>query len=86
MIAAVSVVFPWSTWPIVPTLTCGFVRWNCSFAMMLCRLCAERAVVVCLRNAPPGQAQRADPKGGVVEPPPGLEPGTPVLTMEVLYR
>ena len=34
VIAAVSVVFPWSTWPIVPTLTCGFVRWNCSFAMI----------------------------------------------------
>ena len=25
-IAAVKVVLPWSTWPIVPTLTCGFVR------------------------------------------------------------
>src|SRR3954447_17823920 len=28
VIAAVSVVFPWSTCPIVPTFTCGFVRWN----------------------------------------------------------
>src|SRR6478609_7728357 len=28
--AAVSVVLPWSTWPIVPTLTCGLVRWNFS--------------------------------------------------------
>src|SRR5262245_10094441 len=28
--AAVSVVFPWSTCPIVPTFTCGFVRANFS--------------------------------------------------------
>src|SRR5579875_372616 len=28
VIAAVSVVFPWSTCPIVPTFTCGFVRSN----------------------------------------------------------
>ena len=26
VIAAVSVVLPWSTWPIVPTFTCGLVR------------------------------------------------------------
>src|SRR5580704_7718468 len=29
--AAVSVVLPWSTWPIVPTLTCGLLRSNFSF-------------------------------------------------------
>src|ERR1700693_504685 len=28
VIAAVSDVLPWSMWPIVPTLTCGFVRSN----------------------------------------------------------
>src|SRR5262249_35398095 len=33
VIAAVSVVFPWSMCPIVPTLTCGFVRSNFSFAI-----------------------------------------------------
>src|SRR5438477_9092416 len=33
VIAAVSVVFPWSTCPIVPTLTCGFVRSNFAFAI-----------------------------------------------------
>jgi hypothetical protein len=33
VIAAVSVVFPWSTWPIVPMLQCGFVRSNFSFAI-----------------------------------------------------
>jgi hypothetical protein len=28
------VVLPWSTWPIVPTLTCGLVRSNLLFAMI----------------------------------------------------
>ena len=28
VIAAVSDVFPWSTWPIVPTLQCGLSRLN----------------------------------------------------------
>ena len=31
VIAAVNVVLPWSTWPIVPTLQCGFVRSNFAF-------------------------------------------------------
>ena len=30
--AAVSVVLPWSMWPIVPMLTCGLVRSNFFFA------------------------------------------------------
>src|SRR5262249_40888026 len=29
-----SVVLPWSTWPIVPMLRWGFVRWYCVLAMM----------------------------------------------------
>src|ERR1700747_3192063 len=33
VIAAVRVVLPWSTCPIVPTFTCGFVRSNFAFAM-----------------------------------------------------
>src|SRR5215212_2708630 len=32
--AAVSVVFPWSMCPMVPTLTCGFDRSNFSFAIV----------------------------------------------------
>src|SRR6476660_4132255 len=32
VIAAVRVVLPWSTWPMVPTFTCGFVRSNLFFA------------------------------------------------------
>src|SRR5438270_12701629 len=35
VMAAVSVVLPWSTWPIVPTFTCGLLRSNFSFAMLL---------------------------------------------------
>src|SRR5699024_9476063 len=30
--AAVRVVFPWSTWPMVPMLTCGLVRSKLAFA------------------------------------------------------
>src|ERR1041385_4886536 len=33
VMAAVSVVLPWSTWPMVPMLTWGFDRSNRSFAM-----------------------------------------------------
>jgi hypothetical protein len=33
VIAAVNVVFPWSTCPIVPTLQCGFFRSNFCFDM-----------------------------------------------------
>src|SRR5574337_672515 len=39
VIAAVRVVFPWSTCPIVPTFTCGFVRSNFSLAMILAPAC-----------------------------------------------
>ena len=28
VMAAVSVVLPWSTWPMVPTFTCGLLRSN----------------------------------------------------------
>ena len=38
VIAAVSVVLPWSTWPIVPMLQCGFVRSNFSLAIGALRL------------------------------------------------
>src|ERR1700732_447181 len=34
VIAAVSVVLPWSTCPIVPTFTCGLLRSNFSFDMV----------------------------------------------------
>src|SRR5437899_4331084 len=36
VIAAVGVVLPWSMCPIVPTLTCGFLRSNFAFAMAVC--------------------------------------------------
>ncbi len=34
VIAAVNVVLPWSTWPIVPTLQCGLVRSNFRLAIL----------------------------------------------------
>jgi hypothetical protein len=33
VMAAVKVVLPWSTWPIVPMLQCGLLRSNFAFAM-----------------------------------------------------
>src|SRR5262249_35245959 len=33
VMAAVSVVLPWSTWPIVPTFACGLLRSNFPFAI-----------------------------------------------------
>src|SRR5439155_3269764 len=44
VIAAVSVVLPWSTCPIVPTFTCGLVRSNLPFAISILR--NQRAVPV----------------------------------------
>src|SRR5450830_656614 len=38
VMAAVSVVLPWSMWPIVPILTCGLVRSNFFFAIAGCSL------------------------------------------------
>jgi len=35
VMAAVSVVLPWSTWPIVPTFTCGLSRLKASFAISI---------------------------------------------------
>jgi hypothetical protein len=35
VMAAVSVVLPWSTWPIVPTLTWGLVRVNFSLPILI---------------------------------------------------
>ena len=34
VLAEVRVVFPWSTWPIVPIFTWGLVRTNFSFAII----------------------------------------------------
>src|SRR3982074_3289723 len=56
MIAAVSVVLPWSTCPVVPMLTCGFDRSNFAFAMMPFSRCPSYCawcVVEALRSASP---------------------------------
>src|SRR5262249_10460632 len=44
VIAAVSVVLPWSTCPIVPMLTCGLVRTYACFAMFLPLSCLQADV------------------------------------------
>ncbi len=49
VIAAVNVVFPWSTCPIVPTFTCGFVRSNLALAMSVFR-CPGSVSLVCRRS------------------------------------
>jgi hypothetical protein len=41
VIAAVKVVLPWSTWPIVPTFKCGLERSNFSFSAMVLVLFAH---------------------------------------------
>src|SRR3954463_12502660 len=51
VIAAVSVVLPWSTCPIVPTFTCGLLRSNFSLFMAKvsgseCICCFERRLVL----------------------------------------
>src|SRR5919109_686062 len=57
VIALVNVVLPWSICPMVPTLTCGFVRTNRSFAippssygstMDLAMSCSLRQLARCL--------------------------------------
>ena len=45
VIAAVSVVLPWSMCPIVPMFTCGFDRLNFSFAMSMSALEAVEVIV-----------------------------------------
>src|SRR5262249_29469962 len=57
LMAAVKVVLPWSMWPMVPTLTCGLVRANTSFAML----------PPSSRPARPSSGEQAD----VAAPPPG---------------
>src|SRR5262245_28294516 len=58
VIAAVSVVLPWSTWPIVPTLQLGLRRVNFSLAMghlwcfeLSCWVCTTRGTARA-RSAP----------------------------------
>src|SRR3990172_6387606 len=50
VIAEVSVVFPWSTWPIVPTLRWGFVRSNFCLAIPVSSLCTQPGLMVAARS------------------------------------
>ena len=53
VIAAVSVVLPWSMCPMVPMLTCGLVRWNLAFATGFSSLVAIPAVPPLAAGHPP---------------------------------
>src|SRR5215217_3749459 len=91
--AAVSVVLPWSMWPMVPTFTCGLERSNFSLAMVATILLYSAAVVssaVAPRGRCGGQpsvarqpklARRA--KAGADDQD---RTGDLVLTKDVLYR
>src|SRR3954470_20739277 len=46
VIAAVRDVLPWSTWPIVPMLTCGLLRSNLLFAIFGSPFLARRALIL----------------------------------------
>src|SRR5690554_3671611 len=52
VIAAVSEVLPWSTWPIVPMLQCGLLRENFSLAIASLRIQAARRLVLSLVAVP----------------------------------
>src|SRR5215472_5196680 len=85
VMAAVSVVFPWSTCPIVPTFTCGFVRSNFCFAIATDSLVGDWFVEL-LQGRVTGEitcfggSTRAD---GAHD---RNRTGDLLLTMEMLYR
>src|SRR5215213_9366147 len=76
VIAAVSVVFPWSTCPIVPTFTCGFVRSNLALAISF-------FFVPQLKRAVTDQL---GPERGPIDKPPALRPGPRRREMERATR
>jgi hypothetical protein len=51
---------PWSTWPIVPTFTCGLVRSNFPFAIAILQKSIARVMVLGLHHitVPAARAQR----------------------------
>src|SRR5271154_2663526 len=51
VIAAVSVVLPWSMWPTVPMFTCGFDRSNFSLPMTALRVSGYRDQSLVLRKS-----------------------------------
>src|SRR5689334_6449353 len=80
VIAAVSVVFPWSTWPIVPTFTCGFVRSYFCFAIATTPLGSRT-----YRTFTPA-GRRRETHAGASGAHDRNRTGDLLLTMEMLYR
>src|SRR5213075_345713 len=86
VMAAVSVVFPWSTCPIVPTFTCGFVRSNFCFA-----IATDSPLGLRVRRTASGAGGPADHLLRRVHPHAAgahdrNRTGYLLLTMEMLYR
>src|SRR6185295_2040286 len=77
--AAVSVVFPWSTWPMVPTFTWGFVRSN--FSLLMCSPCYPSKW-----SPPPGLNWRPRPYQGRALPTELGGPGSLWWAAFVRYR
>src|SRR5262249_41621289 len=87
VIAAVSVVLPWSTCPIVPTFTCGFVRSNFCFAIATSSLWVQvpDRRTSCVAGLAGGYCvQRAHPHADGAHD--RNRTGDLLLTMEMLYR
>src|SRR5438876_2383210 len=91
--AAVRVVLPWSTWPMVPTLTCGFVLSDFCFPNVYFLL-YESYLLSCLT---PIFRQVAVQTGRMIavstcvsrvylEPTAGLEPANLILTKNALCQ
>src|SRR5437016_2683397 len=80
VIAAVSVVLPWSTCPIVPTFTCGLLRSNFCFA-----IATDSRVqgVISVAAAPAAPFDRSKRAGGAHD---RNRTDDLLLTMEMLYR
>src|SRR5690242_12439693 len=64
VMAAVSVVLPWSMWPIVPTFTCGLLRTNFCFAMRFGAPPQSPGAVLCSRRRPLSLLRSAAPAPG----------------------
>src|SRR6185369_14189267 len=92
--AAVSVVLPWSTWPIVPTFTCGLVRSNFPFAIFRLRkkkLTLQSMVPLAgigpATSPLPRECSTTEPQGripGPVERETGIEPASLAWKAKVL--
>src|SRR5215213_3684035 len=79
--AAVRVVFPWSTCPMVPTFTCGLVRSNLALAIVAESWCPCECLL-----RPAGRADHCSAGPPVLQARDRDRTGDLILTKDVLYR